>query len=97
LCKLLFQFRQFPRQTLSGSQSLPKVPDQFPMGGHDVLLGGAKISFPRRRILKNCEAFQDNPDLLKSPSPIHSTVNDEVLRRFLAVLDRPRQSSGQQI
>jgi hypothetical protein len=58
------------------------------MAEQKVLLCSAEISIPRRNILKNCEPFQDNPDFLKSPSHIRLAVGEELLRTFLAALDR---------
>jgi hypothetical protein len=55
----------------------PKVPKRFLVAEPEVLLGSAKISVPRRRILKNREIFQDNPDFLKSPYLIRSAVGEE--------------------
>jgi hypothetical protein len=87
LRKLRFQFRQFPRETLGDCQNRPKVSDQFPMAEPEGLLGSTNISLPRERILKNCETFQDSPDLFKFSSPIRLAVDEETLRTFLAALD----------
>jgi hypothetical protein len=57
------------------------------MAGQSVLLGSATIFFPKQMIQKNCETFQDNPDLLKSRSYIRWAVCEELLRTFLPALD----------
>jgi hypothetical protein len=56
------------------------------MADQAVLFGGALISVLRRGLLKNCETFQDNPDLLKSPYRLRSAVGDDSVRTFLAAL-----------
>jgi hypothetical protein len=65
----------------------PKVTERFPMAEHSLFLGSATISVPKQRILKICETFQDNSDLLKSRSHIRSSIYEEVLRMFLVALD----------
>jgi hypothetical protein len=63
------------------------MPEWFAMVEHVVLLGGTIVSVPRLGLLKICETFQDNPDRLKSSYHLRSAVGDDVVRRFLAVLD----------
>jgi hypothetical protein len=75
------------RDCMKKSGHRPKVTERFLMAEPEVLFGSAKISVPRRRILKNCETFQDNPDFLKFPYPIRTAVGEEGLRMFLAAVE----------
>jgi hypothetical protein len=68
------------------------------MAEQEILLGSPIFSIPRQLIVKNCETFQDNPDLLTPPDRFRSAVDGESLRAFLAAIDgSPPELTGESV